>query len=206
MSAPVGAKDAVDVDTPAASPVRSPLRYFSLVFVLSAPFWLVGAATEGRLSADLPIGAPHAHVGDSSGDPGPPGGGMRGVTRLLRKVSRLEADHEQGLVRPRLPSPYPGIYAGVTYGVMPAGVGGSDGTLPASACAGGVARLLRRWPRRGTGWSGYALDPLQDRWIAFRAALVLGVVWAVWHGAVGPGRPVRRLDREADPSAPWGFE
>lgn len=31
------------------------------------------------------------------------------------------------------------------------------------------------------GWSGYALDPMQERWSAFHASLVLGVVWALWH-------------------------
>jgi membrane protease YdiL (CAAX protease family) len=32
-----------------------------------------------------------------------------------------------------------------------------------------------------TGWSGYALDPLQERWSALVAALVIGTVWALWH-------------------------
>ncbi len=31
------------------------------------------------------------------------------------------------------------------------------------------------------GWSGYAIDPLQDRFGALCAALLLGLVWAVWH-------------------------
>ncbi len=32
-----------------------------------------------------------------------------------------------------------------------------------------------------TGWSGYAIDPLQDRWGALSASLVIGTVWALWH-------------------------
>jgi membrane protease YdiL (CAAX protease family) len=31
------------------------------------------------------------------------------------------------------------------------------------------------------GWSGYALDPLQDRWGALSAGIILGTVWALWH-------------------------
>ena len=32
-----------------------------------------------------------------------------------------------------------------------------------------------------SGWSGYLIDPLQERWGALRASLVLGSVWALWH-------------------------
>jgi membrane protease YdiL (CAAX protease family) len=31
------------------------------------------------------------------------------------------------------------------------------------------------------GWTGYATDPLQDRWNALEAGLILGTVWAIWH-------------------------
>lgn len=31
------------------------------------------------------------------------------------------------------------------------------------------------------GWMGYAFDPMQARYGALRAALGLGVVWAIWH-------------------------
>ena len=31
------------------------------------------------------------------------------------------------------------------------------------------------------GWSGYVIDPLQDRWGALGASLMLGAIWAAWH-------------------------
>jgi membrane protease YdiL (CAAX protease family) len=31
------------------------------------------------------------------------------------------------------------------------------------------------------GWSGYVLDPMQDRWNALQAGLLLGLVGAAWH-------------------------
>lgn len=31
------------------------------------------------------------------------------------------------------------------------------------------------------GWSGYAIDPLRQRWSALGASLILGSVWAAWH-------------------------
>ena len=31
------------------------------------------------------------------------------------------------------------------------------------------------------GWSGYVIDPMQDRWGALQAGVLLGLVWAAWH-------------------------
>jgi membrane protease YdiL (CAAX protease family) len=31
------------------------------------------------------------------------------------------------------------------------------------------------------GWSGHAIDPMQERWGPFRAAILLGAIWAIWH-------------------------
>jgi membrane protease YdiL (CAAX protease family) len=31
------------------------------------------------------------------------------------------------------------------------------------------------------GWMGYAFDPMQDRWNALQASLILGIIWATWH-------------------------
>jgi len=31
------------------------------------------------------------------------------------------------------------------------------------------------------GWMGYAFDPMQERWHALIASLILGVIWAAWH-------------------------
>jgi membrane protease YdiL (CAAX protease family) len=31
------------------------------------------------------------------------------------------------------------------------------------------------------GWMGYAFDPMEERWSALGASLILGVLWAAWH-------------------------
>ena len=31
------------------------------------------------------------------------------------------------------------------------------------------------------GWSGYAIDPMQNKWGALKASIILGLVWAIWH-------------------------
>src|SRR5215216_3280236 len=30
-------------------------------------------------------------------------------------------------------------------------------------------------------WLGYAIDPMQDRWGALRASIIMGAVWGLWH-------------------------
>jgi len=31
------------------------------------------------------------------------------------------------------------------------------------------------------GWTGFAADPLQNRWGALKSSVILGVVWVIWH-------------------------
>jgi hypothetical protein len=50
------------------------------------------------------------------------------------------------------------------------------------------------------GWSGYATDPLQERHGALNAALVIGVVWAVWHVV-----PLLQAGRVATWIGAWGI-
>ncbi|GAA2987466.1 type II CAAX endopeptidase family protein [Streptosporangium longisporum] len=50
------------------------------------------------------------------------------------------------------------------------------------------------------GWSGYATQPLQERWGAVRAGLVLGTVWAVWHWV-----PLLQVQRSVSWIAWWSL-
>ncbi|WP_440107356.1 CPBP family glutamic-type intramembrane protease [Streptosporangium sp. H16] len=50
------------------------------------------------------------------------------------------------------------------------------------------------------GWSGYATQPLQERWGAVRAGLVLGAVWAVWHWV-----PLLQVQRSTSWIAWWSL-
>ena len=31
------------------------------------------------------------------------------------------------------------------------------------------------------GWMGYAFDPMEERWNALVASVILGIIWATWH-------------------------
>jgi hypothetical protein len=48
------------------------------------------------------------------------------------------------------------------------------------------------------GWSGYALAPLQSRWGALTAGLIIGIVWAAWHIV-----PLLQVDRAPSWIAWW---
>lgn len=48
------------------------------------------------------------------------------------------------------------------------------------------------------GWSGYVIDPLQNRWGALGAGLILGAIWAAWHVV-----PLQQVGRAAAWIAEW---
>jgi membrane protease YdiL (CAAX protease family) len=170
--------------TSAASP-RSPLRFCLLVFALSLPFWLAGAIAERRgfqpgFPMNLPVSALMAfcplvaavilvHRAE----------GSTGVKRLLRRV----LDYRRIEWRWYLPIVFlnPAILLG-SYGVMRwLGRPLPDPQVPLAAAP--LLLLVFLPPAVGeeAGWMGYAADPLQDRWGALRAGLLLGTLGALWH-------------------------
>ena len=45
------------------------------------------------------------------------------------------------------------------------------------------------------GWSGYAIDPLQNKYGALKASIILGIIWAIWHIIpLLPSSPKYKLD------------
>jgi membrane protease YdiL (CAAX protease family) len=169
-----------DVSPGAAKASRSPGAFIFLVFVLSFPLWAVGAASGRQLTADLPVSsfiwitpviAASLLVYRADGPTG------------LAVFLRQSVDYER--IRTRwwyvaalLP---PGIYA-LTLGVMR--VRGMP--LPAShvsllAVLGWFVGFFIAAECEELGWSGYALEPLQVRWSALGAGILLGSAWAGFH-------------------------
>jgi uncharacterized protein len=155
-----------------------------LVFALSVPFWLIGALA-GRglplIPIDLPVSALQfvcplvAAVILVHRDEG-----GRGVRRLLLRVV-----DPRGL-RPRiwfLPIVFlmPAILL-LSYGVMSLlGRPLPDPDIPPLVIPVFVVIFFFAAAGEEAGWTGYVLEPLQDRWGAAGAGVVLGVVWGSWH-------------------------
>jgi membrane protease YdiL (CAAX protease family) len=163
---------------------RSVGKFFLLVFALSIPFWLIGAVTPLELLPGLPVSSfavfcplIAASILVYREDK------TAGVTELLRRsfdYRRITAKiwyvpavllmpgiailayGAMRLLRLPLPAPqFPGLAALVMFFVFFIAALGEE-----------------------VGWSGYVIDPMQDRWNALQASILLGLVWAMWHGVL----------------------
>lgn len=155
--------------------------FFLLVFALSIPFWLIGSATDLQLMPGLsasalmtfcPMGAALILVYADEG-----ASGARAL--LIRSFDFKQIKSMRWLVPILLLMPTLSV---VVYGLMR----WLDMPLPAPEMHVGPALLMFIAFFVGAlgeelGWSGYAIDPMQARWGALRACLILGAVGVVWH-------------------------
>jgi hypothetical protein len=155
--------------------------YFALVFALSFPFWWIGAVTGLQLVPGLPVGAFMVLA--------PLVAALILVYRENRSVGIAE------LLKRAFD--YRRIRAKVWYVAAALLMPGllllawelmrlSSGSVPPSGVPAPAALLMLlaffvAGLSEELGWSGYAIDPLQTRWGALRASILVGVVWAVWH-------------------------
>ena len=160
---------------------RSLLKFFLLVFTFSVPVWLIGAAVGAELMPGLPLSALGAfcpmlaalvlvHQERRTA----------GVVALLKRSFDFR---RIGRMRWYVPivALMPGVgvvvYALMRWMGMP---------VPAPQ--------LSMWPTllmfvgffagalgEELGWSGYAIDPMQVRWGALQASVVLGLATVLWH-------------------------
>ncbi len=160
---------------------RSPLAFFLLVFALSLPIWLIGSVCPLELLPGLPVSSlmvlcpvVAASILVDREDK------SAGVIQLLKR------SFDYGRIKAKvwyIPAVllWPGI-ALLAYGAMRL----MKMPLPTPqfqsfAALGMFVTFFIAALGEELGWSGYAIDPMQDRWGALRAAVTLGVVWAAWH-------------------------
>jgi len=160
---------------------RSLLKFFLLVFALSIPLWLIGAVTPLQLLPGLPVSSLMAFC---------PliaasilvyrEGKTTGVTDLLKRSFDYRRIRAKVWYVPTVLL-MPGI-AVLAYGLMRL----LQLPLPTpqfpvlSALVMFLAFFVAALGEE-VGWTGYAIDPMQDRWNALQASILLGLVWATWH-------------------------
>jgi uncharacterized protein len=160
---------------------RSPRAFVLLVFGLSAPFWLMGAVTRSQLLPGLPVSALAAACPLLAAAilVGREGGTTRVVALLMRSFDYGRIRSKVWYAPIVLLTPMTAVSA---YGVMR--LRGEPLPRPGVSLSEALVLLLTFFVgalAEELGWSGYLIDPLQDRWDALRASLLLGLVWALWH-------------------------
>ncbi len=164
-----------------ASRSRSPLRFFLLVFALSLPFYLAGTLTSFQLLPALPVS------------------GLAFLCPVTAAAIFVYRENKSAGVKELLSRAFDfkRVKAKIWYVpiilLMPCIMVMSYGAIrlmgvPLPAPQFSVVTILALFVAffigaldEELGWSGYAIDPLQDRFGALQGALLLGVVWAVWH-------------------------
>jgi membrane protease YdiL (CAAX protease family) len=160
---------------------KSVFIFFVLVFVLSIPFWVLGAIHPIPILPGLPISALGAfspalaaliltyknkH--------------LSGVLQLLRRsLDYKRITKKTWYLAIVLINP---VIAVLAYGIMRA-VGKSLPNPAPLTLAIFPVFILFFIAALGEeiGWSGYATEPLQHNWGIIATGILLGLVWAVWH-------------------------
>jgi uncharacterized protein len=153
---------------------RSPLRFFLLVFALSIPIWLI-EPQDWPLTASVATPLIAALILVYRED------GYAGTSKLLRRV------FDQKRIKPRIwyaPTFFmPPIIYLLTYGVTRlTGLPLPDKPyVPLLMTPLLFVLFFILAVGEEVGWTGYATDPVQERWSALTTSITLGLVTAIWH-------------------------
>lgn len=177
---------------------RSPLKFFALTVALSSPFWLIGAVTRRELLPGVPVSSLMAVcpmisasilVYQESK--------AAGVRELLKRVFDFKRIKPKIWYAPIILLP-PGMMV-LSYGLMRLlSLPLPPPEFPVLAVPALFIALFVEAAAEELGWTGYATDPLQDRWDALQASVILGTVWAIWHIV-----PLVQVNRSAEWIAWW---
>jgi hypothetical protein len=156
-------------------------RFFLLVVILSIPFYLIGAVTGLALLPGLPISALAAFcpmiaaiilTHRESGNPS--------VISLLKRAFDLGRTESRVWYVPVL-FLMPAVMI-LSFVVMR--LSGVPVPIPQVEVLPALVLLVAFFVAavgEELGWCGYAIDPMQAKWGALQAAIMVGLFWAVWH-------------------------
>ena len=149
--------------------------YFVLAFLLSWWPWPLVAVNPDS-SPMVPFGPLLAAVIAAALT-----GGLRELRQLFTRLGRWPSSPRWYLIALLIPVLITGLAAGLTVAL-----GGTPTGLPSRPDTGAViatfvSTLVLVGLFEEVGWRGYALPRLQQKMAGLRAALLLGVIWALWH-------------------------
>lgn len=159
----------------------SPLKFFLLVFAFSVPFWLIGTVNDAQLLPGLPLSALAsfcpmfaalvlAHAKNKA----------TGIVALLKRSFDFKRIRAKGWYAPivlLMPVVSLAVYALMRWMGQPV----PAPRFPVLATLLMFLAFFAGALGEELGWSGYAIDPMQARWNALQAAVLLGLVIALWH-------------------------
>lgn len=164
-----------------ASRSRSPLKFFLLVFALSIPFEFIGGLTRLQLLPGLPVSAvtfvcPTIAASILIYRENK----TAGVIALLKRSFDYKRIRAKIWYAPILLL-MPGVTV-LTYGLMRLiGLPLPTPQFPVLAAPVMFVAFFIGALGEELGWSGYVIDPMQERWDALQASILLGLVCAAWH-------------------------
>lgn len=159
---------------------KSVLAFFILVFALTIPFWMLGAVTDLKLLPGLPVAALStfcpmlaalilAYWQNRA----------KGVKLLLKQVLDFKKITLIWYTPILLLMP---LVMVLSFGVMR--VTGFSVPVPVISIMTTIILCIVFFISalgEELGWSGYAIDPMQNRLGTLKASIILGLIWAVYH-------------------------
>jgi uncharacterized protein len=161
---------------------HSPLKFFLLVYGLSIPLWVIGTRIDIKglpfpltdmLSAFTPLIAASILVYKEKGE--------IGINKLLKRILDFSKITQKIWYVPIILLPflmYILIYTIIYLVGLPLPIKFDIPFLyiPFLFCLFFLGAVAEE-----TGYMGYAIDPMQERFGALLASILIGIPWAVWH-------------------------
>jgi membrane protease YdiL (CAAX protease family) len=169
----------------APSETKSPFVFIVLVFLLSIPIWTLGPVIEGLLPNELPVNLPISSLMTFAPMTAAAilvwrNRGTDGVRKLLKRAFDHKRITEKSWYAPTLLF-WPALMV-LQYVLMTLmGVPLAAPQIPVLMVVVSFAVFFVAAVGEELGWQGYAIDPLQRRWNALPASVILGIVWGGWH-------------------------
>lgn len=162
-----------------------PWAFLGLLVALSLPFWVIGATSRGFLPKSLPFDLPISAL--MAVNPCVAASiltfrerGWEGVRGLLRRALDFGRVAKKIWYLPML-LVWP-VTMVLAYAVMRLmGTPLPDPKIPVPMVPILAIGFALGAAGEELGWQGYAFAPLQNRWNALGAAVVVGAVWGLWH-------------------------